>query len=328
MDFFFNFVLFLDPLTLTWCDRNWLPHLNPTNVLDYFADRSNPFYDHTSNNEMLKMRSINYSLQALEKMQGIEYVLLHVQEPILYVIRKQRRHSPTVTTAIANYYIIAGVVYQAPDLQSVIQSKMLTTIHHLQSAFDECFSYARFHPSTDYYWDFAKNNSSNTGANTATTTSTTLASTNNKDNKKDDKDGGKKKEMSIEEANNAVRNMYRVDVLIRELVKKFPPKLNPPAVNTNSNTTTTSTTNVANSNETQGNDTENKNPNEQNGPQQTQQQQQQQPMETNGANGGAINSTIKTEPEDDYINNTNKFKNGGSGGGAGGGSPASKKLKL
>ena len=28
-------------------------------------------------------------------MQGIEYILLHVQEPILYVVRKRHRHSPT-----------------------------------------------------------------------------------------------------------------------------------------------------------------------------------------------------------------------------------------
>lgn len=28
-------------------------------------------------------------------MTGVEYVLLHVQNPILYIIRKQYRHSPT-----------------------------------------------------------------------------------------------------------------------------------------------------------------------------------------------------------------------------------------
>ena len=27
-------------------------------------------------------------------MTGVEYVLLHVQEPILYIVRKQYRHSP------------------------------------------------------------------------------------------------------------------------------------------------------------------------------------------------------------------------------------------
>ena len=28
-------------------------------------------------------------------MQGLEYILLHVQDPILFIIRKQHRHSPT-----------------------------------------------------------------------------------------------------------------------------------------------------------------------------------------------------------------------------------------
>lgn len=61
-------------------------------------------------------------------MTGLEYVLLHVQEPILYVIRKQHRHSPQQVTPLADYYIIAGVVYQAPDLASVLNSRLVSTI--------------------------------------------------------------------------------------------------------------------------------------------------------------------------------------------------------
>ena len=65
-------------------------------------------------------------------MTGIEYILLHVQEPILYVIRKQHRHSTgqNDVTPLADYYIIAGVVYQAPDLASVINSRLV--IIHVQ----------------------------------------------------------------------------------------------------------------------------------------------------------------------------------------------------
>lgn len=59
-------------------------------------------------------------------MTGLEYILLHVQEPILYVIRKQHRHSPTSASAVADYYIIAGVVYQAPDLGSVVSSRLVS----------------------------------------------------------------------------------------------------------------------------------------------------------------------------------------------------------
>lgn len=59
-------------------------------------------------------------------MTGLEYILLHVQEPILYVIRKQHRHSPTLASPVADYYIIAGVVYQAPDLGSVVSSRLVS----------------------------------------------------------------------------------------------------------------------------------------------------------------------------------------------------------
>ncbi len=209
-------------LSLSWCDRTWLPILNLTNVLNYFAERTNPFYDHTCNNEILRMRGIKIdALPELEKMQGTEYVLLHVQEPILYVIRKQKRLSPTATTPLANYYIIAGIVYQAPDLQSIIQSKMLTTIHCLQSAFEECFQYVRFHPSTDYYWNFSKEGSLSTSPNNAGEDRS--AKDGSKSSSKEEI--SKKKEISIAEASDQARHMYRVDVLIHELVKKFPPKI-------------------------------------------------------------------------------------------------------
>lgn len=59
-------------------------------------------------------------------MTGLEYTLLHVQEPILYVIRKQHRTSPTQIVPVADYYIIAGIVYQAPDLISVVNSRLVS----------------------------------------------------------------------------------------------------------------------------------------------------------------------------------------------------------
>ena len=37
-------------------------------------------------------------------MTGVEYILLHVQEPILYIIRKQHRHSPQQGEIILQQY--------------------------------------------------------------------------------------------------------------------------------------------------------------------------------------------------------------------------------
>ncbi|XP_043483233.1 mediator of RNA polymerase II transcription subunit 6 [Leptopilina heterotoma] len=191
-------------LALSWHDSAWIPMLNPTNIMDYFAERTNPFYDRTCNNETIKMQRLGP--EHLKNLTGIEYILLHVQEPILYVIRKQHRHSPNPTdaTPLADYYIIAGVVYQAPDLSSVINSRLLTTIHHLQSAFDEVSSCSRYHPSKGYSWDF-KN------GKTVTT----------------------KKETVVREEPSSLFQRQRVDMLLAELTRKFPipvPKPIQPAV--------------------------------------------------------------------------------------------------
>ena len=142
-----------NPLHISWHDSNWIPFLNTTNIMDYFSDKSNSFYDRTCNNEIVKMQ--RQSMDQLKNMVGVEYILLHVKEPILYVVRKQHRHSPEDTTPLADYYIIAGRVYQAPDLASVFNSRILSTVHNLQQAFDDAISYARFHPTKGYTWDFS-----------------------------------------------------------------------------------------------------------------------------------------------------------------------------
>lgn len=125
----------------------------------YFSDRRNPFYDTSCNNEVLKMQ--NRSLDQLANMPGVEYSLLYVQEPILYVIRKQNRHSPSHVTPISDYYIVAGTIYQAPDLCSVVNSRLLSAVNHLQAAFDEAKSYAKYHPTRGYWWDFQQSSNSN-----------------------------------------------------------------------------------------------------------------------------------------------------------------------
>lgn len=139
-----------DPLRLSWHDSNWVPHLNPSNILDYFCQKSNPFYDKLCNNEIAKMQRL--SPDQMIMMTGIEFILLHVQEPILYVIRKQERLGPDSTIPIVDYYILAGVVYQAPDLNSIIQSRVLNSALNLKSALDEFKELCSFNPSTGYSW--------------------------------------------------------------------------------------------------------------------------------------------------------------------------------
>jgi len=142
------------------------------------------------------------SMEQLKNMTGVEYILLHVKEPILYVVRKQHRHSPEETTPLADYYIIAGRVYQAPDLASVFNSRILSTVHNLQQAFDDAISYARFHPTKGYSWDFSS------GKAVA-----------------DEKEV--KKEKPKEEPSSHFQRQ-RVDMLLGEMVRKFPIPQAPP----------------------------------------------------------------------------------------------------
>lgn len=186
-----------DNLWISWHDSNWIPILNPANVMEYFSEKSNPFYDRTCNNEIVRMQ--RQTLDLLNNMTGVEYILLHVQDPILYVIRKQHRHTPTDATPLADYYIIAGTVYQAPDLASVFNSRMLSTVHHLQSAFEEASSYARYHPSKGYSWDFSSNKA--------------IAENNKTD---------KSKETATKEEPSSLFQRQRVDMLLGDLLRKFP----------------------------------------------------------------------------------------------------------
>ena len=109
-------------LGISWHDSQWIAILNPANILEYFSERSNPFYDRTCNNEVIKMQHSDHLLN----MTGIEFTLLHAQEPILYIVRKQNRHGPNHVTPLADYYIIAGVVYQGPDLASIVNSRVVS----------------------------------------------------------------------------------------------------------------------------------------------------------------------------------------------------------
>ncbi|KAI0212887.1 Mediator of RNA polymerase II transcription subunit 6 [Lamellibrachia satsuma] len=190
-------------LAISWYDSAWIPVLNPGNILDYFAERSNPFYDRTCNNEIVRMQRL--SSEQLNNMTGLEYILLHVQEPILYVIRKQHRHSHMQVTPLADYNIIAGVVYQAPDLGSIINSRLLNTTHNLQSAFKEAQDFSRYHPSRGYWWEF-------------------------KDSSHTDKLLSKEKKKKEEPS--SLFQRQRVDELLAELGKKFPPKYPPTPAST------------------------------------------------------------------------------------------------
>ncbi|XP_017074462.1 mediator of RNA polymerase II transcription subunit 6 [Drosophila eugracilis] len=192
-----------DHLHLSWHDTQMMATLSPQSVMDYFCRKSNPFYDHMCNNETVRMQRLGP--EHLHNMIGLEYILLHVAEPILYVIRKQHRHNPSEATPIADYYIIGGTVYKAPDLANVINARILNTVVNLQSAFEEASSYARYHPNKGYTWDFSSNK---------------VLSDKSKSDKKD-------ANSAKDENSGTLFQKQRVDMLLAELLRKFPPPIPP-----------------------------------------------------------------------------------------------------
>lgn len=200
-----------NPLHISWHDSMWVPHLNSSNIMNYFGERSNPFYSRDCNNEFIKMQQ-NTRVDQLTHMQGVEYILLHTQEPILYIVRKQNRYSPTQVTPLANYHIIGGQVFQTPDLGSVINSRMLAAVSNLNSAFTELQSYSHYHPSKGYWWQFRNHPESSAAA--------AAAAAANKEKEKQQK----KASNNQREEPASVFQHRRVGSLLEDLQAKFPYK--------------------------------------------------------------------------------------------------------
>uniref|UniRef100_A0A5K3EZL1 Mediator of RNA polymerase II transcription subunit 6 n=1 Tax=Mesocestoides corti TaxID=53468 RepID=A0A5K3EZL1_MESCO len=141
------------PYEIYWENPAISPHqLNSTNILQYFCHLSNPFYDRECNNEVIRMQGL--SQDKLTTLCGIEFYLYCSQEPMLFVIRKQERLSPSEVVPLAYYYVINGIVRQAPDLSTLINSRLHTITAGLNKTFQTLAPYARFHPSDgSYTWE-------------------------------------------------------------------------------------------------------------------------------------------------------------------------------
>ena len=54
---------------------------------------------------------------------------------------------------MAHYHIIGGTVYQAPDLASILNSRLSTGLDKILTAFNDCQSASNFHPNKGYSWE-------------------------------------------------------------------------------------------------------------------------------------------------------------------------------
>ncbi|ETN80858.1 MED6 mediator sub complex component [Necator americanus] len=171
-----------NPLHITFKNPNWPANfITPENVLEYFCNSDNAFYDKSSCNENVRMQNISRPLEECllqvfsfvlffasffqlvslalsscsSSMTGIQYVLWSAQPP-LYVICKHRRNNMQNVTPLAYYYIINGTVYQAPDVYTFVQSRLLGAVEPLKNAFDQVIQYSRYNVAKGYYWQFDK----------------------------------------------------------------------------------------------------------------------------------------------------------------------------
>jgi len=140
--------------------------INQENVLQYFCDHNNRFYERTSDNEQARMQTNLIGPNVAEflvRLNGIQYVL-HNAQPPLFVICKQRRHSPTNVSPLAYYYVLNGVVYQAPDLYTVCQSRMVAAVEPLKKALGQTLEFLRSNVTKGYYWEFKTEPAKRSGA--------------------------------------------------------------------------------------------------------------------------------------------------------------------
>uniref|UniRef100_A0A0N5BRK6 Mediator of RNA polymerase II transcription subunit 6 n=1 Tax=Strongyloides papillosus TaxID=174720 RepID=A0A0N5BRK6_STREA len=150
------------PNLLTYSFKNplWPPNfINADNVLNYFCDPANIFYDKSSCNAVLTMQmgnqqlDNNYIQNQLINMTGIQYVLVGIHHP-LYIICKQVRNSPEEVTPHCYYYVMNGVVYQCPDMYSSIQCRLVSALHPMKKALTEVIDLCRFNVAKGYSWEF------------------------------------------------------------------------------------------------------------------------------------------------------------------------------
>lgn len=130
---------------IQWKSPEWIQQfgLHTGNVLDYFAEL--PFYDRTSNNQVLRMQfqfqqmppnihPQKYFQSKLAEMVGVEFVVAFVREPDFWIVRKQRRLDANHTLTEQDYYIIGANVYQSPKIYDILSSRLLLSVLSMKNS--------------------------------------------------------------------------------------------------------------------------------------------------------------------------------------------------
>lgn len=174
-----------------WRAPEWIQMfgLRTDNVLEYFAQ--SPFYDRTSNNQVLKMQSqFNEGLHGrpdltreLRNMKGIEFIVVLQKEPEMWVIRKQNRLTPHEARVLATYFVVGENIYMAPSIYSIVSSRLLATANSLTEALSKSMSLPSYSPSKGYsYVNDVQLTANNEESNSSTPASTASGTVSRKSN--------------------------------------------------------------------------------------------------------------------------------------------------
>lgn len=177
---------------IQWKSPEWIQQfgLHTGNVLDYFSE--SPFYDRTSNNQVLRMQfqfqpippnvtNIQKFFQSrLSEMVGPEFVVAHVREPDFWVIRRQKRLSPTTALPEQDFYIIGANIYQSPKVYDILSSRLLSGALSIKNSVDLLNKMSNFNIADGghQYPSFDENGSQNKSAPMQTASSLTTSNTN------------------------------------------------------------------------------------------------------------------------------------------------------
>ncbi|ODQ81414.1 hypothetical protein BABINDRAFT_57719 [Babjeviella inositovora NRRL Y-12698] len=170
---------------LQWRSPEWIQAfgLRTDNILEYFSQ--SPFYDRTSNNQVLKMQSqfnenlgsLNDVTERLREMKGIEFTVAYVREPDFWIVRKQKRYSEEETETLADFYVIGANVYMAPDIHSILSSRLLSTVLSLRTSLGKLQQVSRFTPSQGHIYPAEQQYNKSVGSRPKTNISTPYSAT-------------------------------------------------------------------------------------------------------------------------------------------------------
>lgn len=87
---------------------------------------------------------------------GLEFALVHARPPGCFVIHKRWRHSPDkVDPPLAAYYIANDCIYQAPDMYTVLASRLQSSLSGLRGTLAlERANRSEFNPRRGHYGRF------------------------------------------------------------------------------------------------------------------------------------------------------------------------------